>query len=168
MCSINLFQGMVFYGPIATIYRENHGINLSEILFLESVLICITLIFEIPFGIYESFGTLGFLIASIGSSILIKYSMKVTVITTIIAYGISFIIIFSIVVQISIAMIMPVAISMENKSIDEKNNNRAEILSIYGTIGSGGGVIVNFILGVASRGSLTKGFEICFIILVLH
>ncbi|MGL4760970.1 MAG: MFS transporter [Sarcina sp.] len=162
MCIIALLQGLVFYGPITMIYKENHGITITEILLLESILIGVMLIFEIPlgvladkigykntliicagglfiskiifynaysfsffliqtiisgislagfsgcdyamlfesikseesqrcFGVYQAFGTFGFFIASVGSSILVKYSLDSTVFMSIIAYGIGFI-----------------------------------------------------------------------------
>ncbi|MGL4873352.1 MAG: MFS transporter [Clostridium sp.] len=50
MCIIALLQGLVFYAPISTIYKESHGISVKEILILESILIFVMLIFEIPWG----------------------------------------------------------------------------------------------------------------------
>lgn len=366
MCIINMLQGLVFYGPIATIYREERGLTLKEILIIESVLLITILIFEIPWGIfadkfgykntiiistgilflskiifynsysinmfliqavlsgismagisgcdyamifesiaieksekvfgtYQAFGTFGFFIASIGSSILSRYSLNTTVLATILAYGISFIltwflvpinnkepnkknengniiniikninihnknfigficliislyliyevshsievylsqlqyvrsninyIFFGIInsitqllcmlsaktylitkklgqvktiilfvsimfvsnfilifnnsggisialimiIQISMAILSPIVADIENKSIDDKSNNRATILSIYSMISSLIATFVNIIIGTYSNNSVEKAFKMCFFIMII-
>ena len=51
MYAIALLQGLVFYGPIATLYRQVNGLSISQIGVIESVsfLLCIAL--EIPWGV---------------------------------------------------------------------------------------------------------------------
>ena len=34
---ISLLQGMVFYGPISTLYRQAQGVGIFEILLIESI-----------------------------------------------------------------------------------------------------------------------------------
>lgn len=54
---IILLQGLVFYGPIATVYRLNKGINIKEIFLIESIFIIFNLLFEVPWGIFaDKFG----------------------------------------------------------------------------------------------------------------
>ena len=54
---IMLLQGLVFYGPIATVYRLNKGINIKEIFLIETVFIISNLLFEVPWGIFaDKFG----------------------------------------------------------------------------------------------------------------
>lgn len=45
-------QSLVFYGSIATIYRETKGIGLSQIFIIESISIVLTIIFEVPWGTF--------------------------------------------------------------------------------------------------------------------
>lgn len=57
MNAIILLQGLVFYGPIATVYRLNKGINIKEIFLIESIFIIFSLLFEVPWGIFaDKFG----------------------------------------------------------------------------------------------------------------
>lgn len=57
MFFIIFIQGLVFYGPIATLYRESRGINLSEIFIIESISWILTMLLEVPWGwIADKFG----------------------------------------------------------------------------------------------------------------
>lgn len=49
--AIACLQGMVFYGPIATLYREARGISLLEIGLIESVSLALCLLLELPWGV---------------------------------------------------------------------------------------------------------------------
>lgn len=49
--AIALLQGMVFYGPIATIYRRANGLSVFQITLIESISYILCILFEIPWGI---------------------------------------------------------------------------------------------------------------------
>ena len=51
MYAIVLLQGMVFYSPIATIYRQANGLSLFQITLIESISYILCILFEIPWGI---------------------------------------------------------------------------------------------------------------------
>ena len=51
MYAIALLQGMVFYGPIATLYRQAQGLSIFEISIIESISLLLCIAFEIPWGI---------------------------------------------------------------------------------------------------------------------
>lgn len=51
MYLIALLQGMVFYGPIATLYRAARGVTVFQITLIESVSLVLCLLLEIPWGI---------------------------------------------------------------------------------------------------------------------
>lgn len=51
MYAIVLLQGMVFYGPIATLYRQANGLSVFQIALIESISYFLCFIFEIPWGI---------------------------------------------------------------------------------------------------------------------
>lgn len=51
MYAIALLQGMVFYGPIATLYRQAHGITIFQITLIESISLALLILLEIPWGI---------------------------------------------------------------------------------------------------------------------
>ncbi len=51
MYAIALLQGMVFYGPIATLYRQAQGVSILQITIIESISLALCLALEIPWGI---------------------------------------------------------------------------------------------------------------------
>lgn len=54
---IVFLQGFVFYAPIATIYRENRGISISQIFLIESIYMILIILLEIPWGLFaDKFG----------------------------------------------------------------------------------------------------------------
>lgn len=50
MYIIAFLQGFVFYGSVATLYRQSRGISINEIFILESVFMILMILFEIPWG----------------------------------------------------------------------------------------------------------------------
>lgn len=48
--AISFLQGMVFYGPVATLYRQARGVGLFEIALMESISLGLCLLLEIPWG----------------------------------------------------------------------------------------------------------------------
>ncbi len=50
MYAIALLQGMVFYGPIATLYRQAVGISIFQITLIESISLVIMISLEVPLG----------------------------------------------------------------------------------------------------------------------
>lgn len=51
MYAIALLQGMVFYGPIATLYRQTAGVSVFQITLIESISLALALALEVPWGI---------------------------------------------------------------------------------------------------------------------
>lgn len=51
MYAIALLQGMVFYGPVATLYRQAQGVSVFEITLIESISLLLCLLLEIPWGV---------------------------------------------------------------------------------------------------------------------
>ena len=49
--AIACLQGMVFYGPVATLYREARGVTILEITLIESVSLALCLLLELPWGV---------------------------------------------------------------------------------------------------------------------
>lgn len=50
LCGMELLQGLVFYMPIATLYRQAAGIGLMQIALLESISLILSLALEMPWG----------------------------------------------------------------------------------------------------------------------
>ncbi len=51
MYAIAFLQGMVFYGPIATLYRAAAGVSIFQIAVIESISLVLCLLLELPWGI---------------------------------------------------------------------------------------------------------------------
>ncbi len=49
--AISFLQGMVFYGPIATLYRQAQGVSIFQITMIESISLALGILLEIPWGI---------------------------------------------------------------------------------------------------------------------
>ena len=47
MYAIALLQGMVFYGPIATLYRQAAGVSVFQITLIESISLALALALEV-------------------------------------------------------------------------------------------------------------------------
>lgn len=58
LLSIIVFlQGLIFYAPIATIYRENRGVSISQIFLIESIYMILIILLEVPWGRFaDKFG----------------------------------------------------------------------------------------------------------------
>lgn len=51
MYTIAFLQGLVFYGPIATLYREARGLSVFQITLIESISLFLCILLEIPWGV---------------------------------------------------------------------------------------------------------------------
>lgn len=51
MYALSFLQGMVFYAPVATLYRQARGLNLAQIAFVEGISLAVTLAMEFPWGV---------------------------------------------------------------------------------------------------------------------
>lgn len=57
MFAIVFLQGFVFYGPIATMYRQARGLSMYDIFIIESISWILMILFEIPWGWFaDKFG----------------------------------------------------------------------------------------------------------------
>lgn len=51
MYAIALLQGMVFYSPVATLYRQAQGVTVFQITVIESISLGLGIVLEIPWGV---------------------------------------------------------------------------------------------------------------------
>lgn len=51
MYAIEFFHGMVFYAPIATLYRQAHSVSVFQITLIESISMALCVLLEMPWGI---------------------------------------------------------------------------------------------------------------------
>ncbi|WP_411656412.1 MFS transporter [Anaeromassilibacillus sp. SJQ-1] len=48
--AIAFLQGLLFYAPISTLYRQTNGISIFEITLIESISLAVSLAMELPWG----------------------------------------------------------------------------------------------------------------------
>lgn len=48
--AVSFLQGMVFYAPIATLYRQSRGVSVFQITLIESISLVVCLLLEVPWG----------------------------------------------------------------------------------------------------------------------
>lgn len=73
MYAITFFQGMVFYAPVASLYRQARGLSLGQIALIESISFLLSLALELPWGILaDRIGYRKTMIASCGVFFLSK------------------------------------------------------------------------------------------------
>ena len=49
--AISFLQGLVFYGPVATLYRQAAGVSVFQITVIESISLALCIAFEMPWGL---------------------------------------------------------------------------------------------------------------------
>lgn len=49
--ALQLLQGMVFYGPISTLYRQAQGVTIFQITLIESISYLLCILLEVPWGV---------------------------------------------------------------------------------------------------------------------
>jgi len=145
MCILSFLQGLVFYAPIATLYRTSRGLSIEEIFITETVLLITIMLFEIPFGYFSD-----------------KYGYKNTLVLSSIILLVSKIIFFyarSIEVFLLQAVLSGIAMSGFSgcneafifESIDKNNTEKAfGIYNAVGTISFLGASIIASILTARS------------------
>lgn len=73
LCTIAFLQGFIFYGPIATVYRQSRGLSIYEIFLIESIFMVLMVTFEIPWGWFaDRFGYKTTLVSAIFLSFISK------------------------------------------------------------------------------------------------
>ena len=50
LCLIEFLQGMVFYAAVATLYRQEAGLGIFEIMVIESANMALSMLLEVPWG----------------------------------------------------------------------------------------------------------------------
>ena len=51
MYLLSLLQGMVFYAPVATLYRQAAGVSVLQMMTLESISLVVSILLELPWGV---------------------------------------------------------------------------------------------------------------------
>lgn len=145
MYAIVLLQGMVFYGPIATLYRQASGISVFQITLIESISYILCILFEIPWGmIADKIGykkTMYFCCILYFASKLVFWK----------ADGFADFLVERIMLSIVIAGLSGVDTSILYLSSDQGNSQK--VFGIYNVLGTIGMLMASFIFAVFVGGN---------------
>ncbi|MGE5633155.1 MAG: MFS transporter [Caulobacteraceae bacterium] len=119
LCMIAFLQGFVFYGPIATIYRQSRGISIYQIFLIESIFMVLMVLFEIPWGWFaDRFGYKTTLVISLFLSLVSKVVFYK-------AYSFGFFLLERILLALALSGMSGCDTAMLYNSIDESNSEKA-------------------------------------------
>ncbi|MCR2044089.1 MFS transporter [Anaerosalibacter massiliensis] len=136
LCIIAFLQGLVFYGPVATLFRQNRGLSLNNIFTIEAIFIILMFVFEIPWGyIGDRIGYKNTLVISFFLFFLSKIIFYN-------AHSFSMFLLESIIVAISISGISGCDSALIYASIDGKDSYKA--FSYYSASSTSGFLIASF------------------------
>lgn len=146
MYIIVFLQGFVFYGPIATLYRQNRNLSLSDMFLIESISWILMIIFEIPWGWFAD-----------------KFGYKKTLVISNFVFFISKIIFYKansfemfflerVLLSLSLAGISGCDIALIYSSIKKEESEK--VFGIYSAFSTGGYLIASFMYGVLVKQSM--------------
>ena len=166
MYAIGLLQGMVFYGPIATLYRQAQGVTVFQITLIESISLALCIALEVPWGVVadrigyrktmifsagvtKRTGILGscllFCGLSIGACLVLAWTRSgVASVGSILL------------LRLSNTLFQPFQAEMQNRQI--QTDNRATALSVNAMLMDCVAVGSNLVFGALSEYSLTVAF----------
>ena len=146
LCVTAFLQGLVFYGPVATVYRQHRGISINDIFILETIFVILMFIFEIPWG---------YLADRIGYKKTLIISFFIFFISKIIFYLAHSFIGFlgeAILIALAISGISGCDSALIYSSIDEKHSDKA--FSYYNAAGTGGFLLAALVSTIILKYSL--------------
>lgn len=144
--TISFLHGLVFYGAFSVIFRESRGLDLSNILLLESIFVILMIIFEVPWGIIgDKIGYKNTLVISFGLFLLSKIVFY---------YSYSFLgfLMESVIAAMAISGISGCDSALLYSSIDKSESDKA--FGIYGAMGTAGFLVSSLISGILVRYSM--------------
>ncbi len=146
MYTIVFLQGFVFYGPIATLYRQSRNLSLSNMFLIESISWILMILFEVPWGWFAD-----------------KFGYKKTLITSNFIFFISKIVFYKansfgmfllerILLAICLAGISGCDIALLYSSVKPKDSEK--IFGRYNAFSTGGYLIASSMFSILIRKSM--------------
>ncbi len=143
MFAVTFLHGMVFYGPIATLYRYEYGITIFDITSIEGISLALCLCLEIPLGILAD---------KIGYKKMMVLTCTVFLVSKIIFWQADSFVLF-LLERVLIAIVFSGLSGLDTSIVylsDKKENSRRNF-GIYNTLGSLGllsaAIIYTWIIG---------------------
>ena len=146
MYIIVFLQGFVFYGPIATLYRQNRNLSLSNMFLIESISWILMIIFEIPWGWFaDKFGYKKTLIIS-------NFIFFISKIVFYKANSFGMFFIERVLLAVSLAGISGCDIALIYSSVKQEESEK--VFGIYNAFSTGGYLIASIIFSILVKQSM--------------
>lgn len=146
MYIIVFLQGFVFYGPIATLYRQNRNLSLSDMFLIESISWILLIIFEIPWGWFaDKFGYKKTLIIS-------NFILFISKIIFYKANSFEMFFLERVLLSLSLAGISGCDIALIYSSIKKEESEK--IFGAYSAFSTGGYLIASVMYGIIVKNSM--------------
>ncbi len=137
MYIIALLQGFVFYGPVATLYRQSRGISMYDIFLIESISWILMIVFEIPWGwVADRIGYKKTLIIS-------NFIYFVSKIVFYKAYSFNMFLVERILLSVSLSGLSGCDIAMLYSSVEEKEAEKS--IGIYSAMSTAGFMLASLL-----------------------
>lgn len=142
---ISFLQGMVFYYPISTIFRQSRGLSIEQVLLLQSILSLIIVVSEVP---------LGYIADRVGYKKMLVFSNVTLLISKIVFYkstSFSLFLVESILLGVSISSSSGCDIALLYESSNKQQGEK--VFGAYNSIGNLGllisSVVSTFLISVS-------------------
>ena len=146
MYIIVFLQGFVFYGPIATLYRQNRNLSLSSMFLIESMSWILMIIFEIPWGWFaDKFGYKKTLIIS-------NFIFFISKIVFYKSYSFEMFFLERVLLSISLAGISGCDIALLYSSVKEDESEK--VFGLYNAFSTGGYLIASIMFSIIVKQSM--------------
>jgi MFS family permease len=148
MFAIVFLQGFVFYGPIATVYRQARGLSMYHIFVIESIALILMLLLEIPWGWFaDRFGYK----RTIVISNLIFFLSKIIFFK---AYSFEMFLLERVFLSIAISGLSGCDVALLYSSIDEEQSEK--VFGRYSAFSTAGFLLASFITTFIITSPITK------------
>ncbi len=142
MYAIAFLQGLVFYGPIATLYREARGLSIFQITLIESISLFLCILLEIPWGVIAD--KIGYRRTMIFCSTL--YFVSKVIFWK--AASFPFFLLERLLLSVVLARFSGVDTSiifLSCKQVEKKGWNSQKVFGIYNAVGMAGLLLASFV-----------------------
>lgn len=146
MYTIIFLQGLVFYGPVATVYRQNRNLSLSNIFIIESISWILMIVFEIPWGWFaDKFGYKKTLVIS-------NFIFFISKIVFYKAYSFEMFFLERVLLSVSLAGISGCDTALIYSSVKEEESEK--VFGIYNALSNVGYLIASIIFSILIKKSM--------------
>lgn len=147
MYIIIFLQGFVFYGPVATLYRQSRGLSMYNMFLIESISWILMILFEVPWGLFsDRYGYKKTMVISC-------FLLFISKIVFYRAFSISIFLLERILMSLAFAGMSGCDIALLYSSVNEEETEK--VFGMYNSISNAGLLIASLISTIIIKKSLS-------------